>query len=266
MNLTETCRDQRCCRPHGHGSLRAELRPRGPVDPHPRLGLPGDPRGAGTADENCSGAAAEFVRNHTTEARDIMNAGADARPGGIHLRHRGELDAHAADERRAGPSAERSDRAVRREHPRQPEDHHRRRRHGDRLHGELAAPLRAYRRSGTGRRRRRSLDLRRGSGSCRGDPRGGHHGTPDRREHARSGWNIGEMFNIVYMAHGGEFFEPGTAIPAVNSEAGVATLEMMARWPNTPIPTTSARPPTRPRPRGRPVRPHLASCGVRAGR
>jgi ABC-type glycerol-3-phosphate transport system substrate-binding protein len=42
------------------------------------------------------------------------------------------------------------------------------------------------------------------------------------------GWNIGEMFNTVFMAHGGEFFEPGTAQPNVNSPAGIATLETMA--------------------------------------
>lgn len=42
------------------------------------------------------------------------------------------------------------------------------------------------------------------------------------------GWNIAEMFNTVYMAHGGEFFEPGSAVPAINSEAGIATLETMA--------------------------------------
>jgi multiple sugar transport system substrate-binding protein len=29
---------------------------------------------AGAAEENCAGAAGEFVRNHTTESRDIMNA------------------------------------------------------------------------------------------------------------------------------------------------------------------------------------------------
>jgi multiple sugar transport system substrate-binding protein len=42
------------------------------------------------------------------------------------------------------------------------------------------------------------------------------------------GWNIAEMFNTVYMAYDGSFFEPGSAVPAVNSEAGIATLEMMA--------------------------------------
>lgn len=43
----------------------------------------------------------------------------------------------------------------------------------------------------------------------------------------KTGWNIGETFNIIYLAHGGEFFEAGTAMPSVNSEAGMKTLEVM---------------------------------------
>ncbi|MBC6437635.1 MAG: extracellular solute-binding protein [Rhodobacteraceae bacterium] len=43
-----------------------------------------------------------------------------------------------------------------------------------------------------------------------------------------TGWNIGEVFNTVYLAHGGDFFEPGTARPAINNAAGLATLETMA--------------------------------------
>ena len=41
------------------------------------------------------------------------------------------------------------------------------------------------------------------------------------------GWNIGESFNLVFLAHGGEFFEPGTANPTVNSPAGIAALETL---------------------------------------
>lgn len=43
------------------------------------------------------------------------------------------------------------------------------------------------------------------------------------------GWNIGESFNLVFLAHGGEFFKPGTAEPTVNSEAGVAALETLKK-------------------------------------
>lgn len=38
------------------------------------------------------------------------------------------------------------------------------------------------------------------------------------------GWNVGEVFNLFFLAHGGEFFEPGTAKPSVNSDAGKAAL------------------------------------------
>ncbi len=43
----------------------------------------------------------------------------------------------------------------------------------------------------------------------------------------KSGWNIGESFNLIFMANDGEFFEPGTAMPTVNSEAGIATLNTL---------------------------------------
>ena len=41
------------------------------------------------------------------------------------------------------------------------------------------------------------------------------------------GWNVGESFNLVFMAHGGQFFKPGTAEPAINSPAGIAALETL---------------------------------------
>lgn len=43
------------------------------------------------------------------------------------------------------------------------------------------------------------------------------------------GWNLGEAFNLVYMSHGGDYFEPGTAQPAINNADAVATLELMAQ-------------------------------------
>jgi ABC-type glycerol-3-phosphate transport system substrate-binding protein len=42
-----------------------------------------------------------------------------------------------------------------------------------------------------------------------------------------SDWNLGEEFVNMYLGHGGKFFKPGTAEPAVNNETGVATLNMM---------------------------------------
>ena len=43
----------------------------------------------------------------------------------------------------------------------------------------------------------------------------------------KPGWDLGEEFINMYLGHGGEFFEAGTAIPAIQGEAGIATLNMM---------------------------------------
>ena len=43
----------------------------------------------------------------------------------------------------------------------------------------------------------------------------------------KTGWNVGESFNLVFLAHGGEFFKPGTAEPTVNSAAGIAALKTL---------------------------------------
>ena len=43
----------------------------------------------------------------------------------------------------------------------------------------------------------------------------------------KTGWNVGESFNLVFLAHGGEFFKPGSAEPSINSEAGIAALNTL---------------------------------------
>lgn len=42
-----------------------------------------------------------------------------------------------------------------------------------------------------------------------------------------AGWNLAQEFNNMYIGHGGEFFEQGSAKVSVNNEKGVAALEMM---------------------------------------
>ncbi|MEL6532668.1 MAG: extracellular solute-binding protein [Pseudomonadota bacterium] len=42
-----------------------------------------------------------------------------------------------------------------------------------------------------------------------------------------AGWNLAQEFNNMFIGFGGEHFEAGSAAPNVNSEAGVAALEMM---------------------------------------
>ena len=43
------------------------------------------------------------------------------------------------------------------------------------------------------------------------------------------GFNAGESFNMAFLAHGGEFFEPGSAVPTIESAAGLAALETLAQ-------------------------------------
>ncbi len=43
----------------------------------------------------------------------------------------------------------------------------------------------------------------------------------------KAGWNLAQEFNNMFLGFGGKHFEPGSAQPMVNSEAGVQALEMM---------------------------------------
>lgn len=42
-----------------------------------------------------------------------------------------------------------------------------------------------------------------------------------------AGWNLAQEFVNLYLGHGGSFFAPGSAAPAINNEAGLATLEAL---------------------------------------
>lgn len=42
-----------------------------------------------------------------------------------------------------------------------------------------------------------------------------------------AGWNLAQEFVNLYLGHGGQFFEPGSAAPAINNETGIATLEAL---------------------------------------
>jgi ABC-type glycerol-3-phosphate transport system substrate-binding protein len=42
-----------------------------------------------------------------------------------------------------------------------------------------------------------------------------------------AGWNLAQEFNNMYIGHGGEFFEQGTANISINNPQGIATLEML---------------------------------------
>ena len=52
----------------------------------------------------------------------------------------------------------------------------------------------------------------------------------------KPGWDLGEEFVNMYMGFGGEFFEPGTANPAINGDAGQKSLAMMKAMADTMAP------------------------------
>lgn len=43
----------------------------------------------------------------------------------------------------------------------------------------------------------------------------------------KAGWNLAQEFNNMFLGYGGQHFQPGSAEPTVNTEAGVKALEMM---------------------------------------
>ncbi|NKC13970.1 MAG: extracellular solute-binding protein [Gammaproteobacteria bacterium] len=43
----------------------------------------------------------------------------------------------------------------------------------------------------------------------------------------KTGWNMGEVFNTLYFGHGGELFKAGSAEPNVNNKTGLAALQVM---------------------------------------
>lgn len=43
----------------------------------------------------------------------------------------------------------------------------------------------------------------------------------------KAGWNLAEEFVNMYIGYGGDFFEPGSAKPAIDNDKGVAALNMM---------------------------------------
>ncbi len=52
----------------------------------------------------------------------------------------------------------------------------------------------------------------------------------------KPGWDLGEEFINMYVGYGGEFFEPGTANPAISGDAGLKTLAMLKSMADTMSP------------------------------
>ena len=51
----------------------------------------------------------------------------------------------------------------------------------------------------------------------------------------KAGWNVGEVFNLFYFAHGGELFMPGSAEPNIDNDmarAALADIKALSEYAN----------------------------------
>ncbi len=178
---------------------------------------------AGTADSNCAGAASEFTRNHTTEARQIMNAALTPNPA----EYTSVIVANSTLTQLMNDGLVRplNDLVAK---------------YGQNLPKNLMITIDgkimavAFMANAQHMFSRTDLLAKAGIDSV--------PGTYDEviaaakairaagiMEHPivmnmKTGWNVGESFNLAFLAHGGEFFKPGSAEPSVNSDAGLAAL------------------------------------------
>ncbi|MCY3880051.1 MAG: extracellular solute-binding protein [Rhodobacteraceae bacterium] len=181
---------------------------------------------AGTAEENCASGAAEFTRNHTTEARQIMNAALTPNPAEYtsvivanstltQLMNDGLVRPLNDLVEKYGADLPRSLMIT--------------------INGNIMAV--AFMANSQHLFSRTDILEQAGINSV--------PGTYDEMIAAaaairaagimefpivmnmKTGWNVGESFNLVFLAHGGEFFKPGSAEPSVNSAAGIAALNTL---------------------------------------
>ena len=181
---------------------------------------------AGTAEENCAGQAAEFTRNHTTEARQIMNAALTPNPA----EYTSVIVANSTLTQLMNDGLVRplNDLVEK---------------YGDNITDNLKIVIDGNVMAIAFMANSQHLFSRKDILE-----QAGISEVPDTYDEViaaakaireagimeypivmnmKTGWNVGESFNLVFLAHGGEFFKPGTAEPMVNSEAGIAALETM---------------------------------------
>ncbi len=181
---------------------------------------------AGTAEENCAGAAAEFTRNHTTEARQIMNAALTPDPA----EYTSVIVANSTltqlmNDGLVRPLNDLVDK------------------YGSNIPDNLKIAIDgnvmaiAFMANSQHLFSRTDILAKAGIDSVPGTYDEVIAAAKAIREagimeypivmNMKTGWNVGESFNLVFLAHGGEFFKPGSAEPMVNSEAGVAALNTL---------------------------------------
>ena len=181
---------------------------------------------AGTAEANCASAAAEFSRNHTTEARQIMNAALTPNPA----EYTSVIVANSTltqlmNDGLVRPLNDLVDK------------------YGDNIPDNLKITINgdvmaiAFMANAQHLFSRTDILAQAGIDNVPGTYDEMIAAAKAIREagimeypivmNMKTGWNVGESFNLIFLAHGGEFFKPGTAEPSVNSEAGIAALETM---------------------------------------
>ena len=181
---------------------------------------------AGTAEENCGAAAAEFTRNHTTEARQIMNAALTPNPS----EYTSVIVANSTLTQLMNDGLVRplNDLVEK---------------HGQNLPKNLMISIDgnimavAFMANSQHLFTRKDILAQVGIDSIPATYDEVIAAAKAIREagimehpivmNMKTGWNVGESFNLVFLAHGGEFFKPGTAEPTVNSEAGIAALNTL---------------------------------------
>jgi len=191
----DDCRRNGCI--DGHNSLR-RLRANRAIDPNSSKRFPRHSRSGGCRRSSLRWRGGRVhTQPHNRSAPDHERR-TDAEPGRIHQCNRGQLHAHSADERvmaiafmaNSQHLFSRSDILADAGIDAPPS-----------TYGELVTAAKAIREAGI---MEYPLVM-----------------------NMQTGWNVGESFNLVFLAHGGAFFEPGTANPTVDSAAGVAALETL---------------------------------------
>ena len=181
---------------------------------------------AGTAEENCKAAAAEFNRNHTTEARQIMNAALTPNPS----EYTSVIVANSTLTQLMNDGLVRplNDLVAK---------------YGQNVPKNLQISIGGNVMAIAFMANSQHLFVRKDileKAGVKGIP-STYQEVVDAAEKIRAagimehplvmnmkiGWNVGESFNLAFMAHGGQFFKPGTAEPSVNSPEGIAALETL---------------------------------------
>lgn len=181
---------------------------------------------AGTAEENCAAAAAEFSRNHTTEARQIMNAALTPNPA----EYTSVIVANSTLTQLMNDGLVRPLNDLVEKYGQNIPDNLK-----ISIDGNVMAI--AFMANSQHLFSRTDILSQAGIDSVPGTYDEVVAAAKAIREagimeypivmNMKTGWNVGESFNLAFLAHGGEFFKPGSAEPSVNSAAGVAALETL---------------------------------------